>query len=146
MVLHELEGFSYATALDLKLGCHTLRLDQDASKICTIILPWGKYTPTWVNNGYGRFSRHILEKKVELIESQEDVGAHLDDLLCISWGSLEDQLDNLDGFSSNFATLTQRSMWKKWHSLHLKLNTWRHLHTSNSNKAQSNKFQGIIAI
>jgi hypothetical protein len=44
MVLQEIEGFSYATALDLNMGCYTIRLDPDASKICTIIFPWGKYT------------------------------------------------------------------------------------------------------
>jgi hypothetical protein len=45
-VLQELEGFSYATALDLNKGYYTIRLDQDASNICTIIFPLGKYTPT----------------------------------------------------------------------------------------------------
>ena len=41
-VLQELEGFTYATVLDLNMG-YTLRLDPDSSKICTIIFPWGKY-------------------------------------------------------------------------------------------------------
>ena len=43
-VLQELEGFTYATTLDLNMGYYTIRLDPDASKICTIILPWGKYS------------------------------------------------------------------------------------------------------
>jgi hypothetical protein len=38
-VLQKLEGFTYATALDLNMGYYTIRLDPDASKICTIILP-----------------------------------------------------------------------------------------------------------
>ena len=42
-VLQELEGLSYATALDLKMGYYTLRLDPNAQSICTIITPWGKY-------------------------------------------------------------------------------------------------------
>ena len=41
-VLQELEGFTYATALDINTGYYTIRLDPDASKICTIIFPWGK--------------------------------------------------------------------------------------------------------
>jgi hypothetical protein len=32
-----------ATALDLNMGYYTIRLDPDASRICTIIFPWGKY-------------------------------------------------------------------------------------------------------
>eukprot|EP00804_Cyclotella_cryptica_P023072 CCRYP_000324-RA/>CCRYP_000324-RA protein AED:0.44 eAED:0.44 QI:0/-1/0/1/-1/1/1/0/215 len=43
-VLQELEGFTYATALDLNMGYYTIRLDPDAPKICTIIFPWGKYS------------------------------------------------------------------------------------------------------
>ncbi len=32
-VLQELEGFTYATALDLNMGFYTIRLDPDSSKI-----------------------------------------------------------------------------------------------------------------
>jgi hypothetical protein len=34
MVLQEIEGFTFATALDLNMGYYTIRLDPDASKIC----------------------------------------------------------------------------------------------------------------
>ncbi len=37
--LQEIEGFSCATALDLNMGYYTMRLDPDASNICTIIFP-----------------------------------------------------------------------------------------------------------
>jgi hypothetical protein len=43
-VLQEIKGFSYATALDLNMGYYTIRLDPDASKICMVIFPWGKYS------------------------------------------------------------------------------------------------------
>jgi hypothetical protein len=36
-ILQELEGFTYATALDLNMGYYTIRLDPTASKMCTII-------------------------------------------------------------------------------------------------------------
>jgi hypothetical protein len=39
MVMKEIEGFSFATALDLNMGYYTIRLDPDASKTCTIIFP-----------------------------------------------------------------------------------------------------------
>jgi hypothetical protein len=44
MILQELENFTYATALDLNMGYYTIRLDPMASKMCTIIFPWGKYS------------------------------------------------------------------------------------------------------
>ncbi len=43
-ILQELEGFTFATALDLNRGYYTIRLDPDASKICTIIFLSGKYS------------------------------------------------------------------------------------------------------
>ncbi len=42
-VLQKLEGFTFATALDLNMGYYTIRLDPTASRI-TIIFPWGKYS------------------------------------------------------------------------------------------------------
>ncbi len=36
MILQELEGFTYATALDLNMGYHTIRLYPTGSEMCTI--------------------------------------------------------------------------------------------------------------
>eukprot|EP00957_Ditylum_brightwellii_P072025 5474585-Ditylum_brightwellii.AAC.1 len=41
-IMQKLQGFAYMTALDLNMGYHTICLDLDAQKICTIILPWDK--------------------------------------------------------------------------------------------------------
>ncbi len=45
-VAQELRGFTYATDLDLNQvwATKTIRLDPDASRICTINFPWGKYS------------------------------------------------------------------------------------------------------
>jgi hypothetical protein len=40
-VLQEVEGFTFAAALDFNMGYYTIRLDPDTFKICTIIFPWG---------------------------------------------------------------------------------------------------------
>ncbi len=42
--LQELEGFTYATALDLNMGYYTIGLDPRAVEMFTIIFPWGKYS------------------------------------------------------------------------------------------------------
>ncbi len=41
ITLQELEGFTYASTLDLNMGYYTIRLDPTAAKTCTIIFPWG---------------------------------------------------------------------------------------------------------
>ncbi len=96
IVLQELEGFSFATALDLNMGYYTIRVDPDASKICTIIFPWGKYSYKRLLMGIAGSQDIFQGKMSELMESLEYVRAYLDDLLCISKLSLEDHLEKLE--------------------------------------------------
>ncbi len=95
-VLQEIKGFSYATALDLNMGYYTIRLDPDASNICTVIFPWGKYSYKRLPMGIAGSPDIFQEKMLELMESLEFVRAYLDNLLCISKLSLEDHLEKLE--------------------------------------------------
>jgi hypothetical protein len=83
-VLQEIQGFLFATALDLNMGYYTNRLDPDASKICTIIFPWGKYCYKQLPMGIAGSPDMFHGKMSALMESLECVRAYLDDLLCIS--------------------------------------------------------------
>jgi hypothetical protein len=96
MVLQELKSFSFETTLDLNMGYYTIRLDSDASKICTKIFPWGKYSSKQLPMGIAGCPDIFQEKMSELMESLEYVQAYLDDLLCISTSSLEDHLEKLE--------------------------------------------------
>ena len=42
-LLLKLEGFQYVTSLDLNMGCYHIELSPDSKRLCTIVLPWGKY-------------------------------------------------------------------------------------------------------
>jgi hypothetical protein len=42
-LLRKLSGFKYATAIDLIMGYYHIPLDLEPQKLCTTILPWGKY-------------------------------------------------------------------------------------------------------
>jgi hypothetical protein len=96
MVLQEIEGFSYATALDLNMGYYTIRLDPDASIIFTIIFPLGKYSYKRLPMGIAGSPDIFQRTMSELMESLEYVRAYLDDLLCISKLSLEDNQEKLE--------------------------------------------------
>ncbi len=85
----EIEGFSYATTLDLNMGYFTITLDPDASRVCTKVYPWG------LSMGIAGSPDIIQEKMVDLIATMEFVKTYLDDLLIISTGSLEDHLKKL---------------------------------------------------
>ena len=73
-ILQELEGFTYDTALDLNMGYYTIRLDPMASKMCTIIFPWGKYSykrlPTM---GFGGSANIFQAQIMDLMASLEFV-------------------------------------------------------------------------
>ena len=80
-VLQELDGFTFATALDLNMGYYTIRLDPDASKICTIIFPWGKYSYLRLPMGIAGSPDIFQAKMSELMVAFEFVRTYLDDLL-----------------------------------------------------------------
>ena len=42
-MLLKVSNFTYATALDLVMGYYNIKLSDDASKLCTITTPFGKY-------------------------------------------------------------------------------------------------------
>jgi hypothetical protein len=46
-MIRSMEGFTFASALDLNMGYYHIKLDNDADaqKLCTIVFPWhmGKY-------------------------------------------------------------------------------------------------------
>jgi hypothetical protein len=85
-VLQELGGFTYATALDLNMdmGYYTIKLDPDASRICTIIFPWGKYSYKRLPMGVAGSPDIFQAKMSELMVDLEFVRTYLDDLLTIT--------------------------------------------------------------
>jgi len=95
--LQELEGFTYATALDLNMGYYTIRLNPRAVEMFTIIFPWGKYSYQRLPMGYaGSGWADIFQAEMmKLLEALEYVRAYIGDLLVITRGTLEDHLEKL---------------------------------------------------
>ena len=83
-VMKKLEGFQYATALDLNMGYYTLRLDPDAQKICTLITPFGKYAYLRLPMGVSCSPDIFQEKMSDLVAGLDFARTYLDDLLCLS--------------------------------------------------------------
>ena len=93
--LQELEGFTYAMALDLNMGYYTIRLDPRAVEMFTIIFPWGKYSYQRLPMGYAGSVDIFQAEMMKLMEALEYVRAYIDDLLVITRGTLEDHLEKL---------------------------------------------------
>ncbi len=66
-------------ALDLNMGYYTIRLDPDASRICTVIFPWGKYSYKRLLMSIAGSPDIFQSKMSEQMESLEYVRAYLDD-------------------------------------------------------------------
>jgi hypothetical protein len=94
-MLLELEGFTYAMALDLNMGYYTIRFDPRAVEMFTIIFPWGKYSYQRLSMGYDGSADIFQAEMMKLMEALEYVRAYIDDLLVITRGTLEDHLEKL---------------------------------------------------
>jgi hypothetical protein len=146
MVLQEIEGFFYATALDLNMGYYTIRFDPDASKICTIIFPWGKYSHKRLPMGIAGSPDIFQGKMLELMETLEYVKAYFDDLLCISKLSLEDHLEKLEEVLKQLCDAGLKVDAAKWTFCALVIEYLGYVLTRDGIKPRSNKVQAILAI
>ena len=83
-MLQKLEGFKYATALDLNMGYYTIRLNPDAQRLCTIVLPWGKYKYLRLPMGISGAPDIFQAKMSSLMAGLEFVRVYLDDCLILN--------------------------------------------------------------
>jgi hypothetical protein len=95
-ILQKLEGFMYATSLDLNMGYYHIELTPTASSYCTVVFPWGKYEYLRLPMGLCNSPDIFQEKMGDLVAGLEFARAYIDDLLVISSGSLADHLEKLE--------------------------------------------------
>ena len=63
-ILQKMERLKYATAVDLRKGYYHTPLDKATQKLCTTVLPWGKYSYERLPMGIAT-SPHIFPKSHE---------------------------------------------------------------------------------
>jgi putative transposase len=95
-LLQRLSGFKYATAIDLSMCYYHIPLDEYSQKLCTTILPWGKYhyqrLPRGIKNSPDIFKAVIND----LLGDLDFPLVYLDDILITSNGSFQDHLQKLN--------------------------------------------------
>ena len=64
-MLLNLEGFQYATSLDLNMGYY-ISISEQASNLCTIIPPWVKYRYKRLPMGLSPYLENFQEKINEM--------------------------------------------------------------------------------
>ncbi len=94
--LQDLEGFTYATTLDLNMGYYAIRLDPTAAKMCTIIFPWGKYSYQRLPMGFAGSADIFQAEMGNLMAALEYIRAYIDNLLVITKNSHDNHLGRLE--------------------------------------------------
>ncbi len=122
-ILQELEGFTYATALDVNMGYYTIRLDPTTSEMCTIIFPWGKYSCKRLPMGFGGLADIFQAQIMDLMTSIKFIRAYIDDVLIITREILDDHLQKWRQYSPDCVMPDSKSMRLSYCSAHMKLNT-----------------------
>jgi hypothetical protein len=89
-ILRKLSGFKYTTAIDLRMGYYHIPLDLEAQKVCTIILPWGKYQYKRLPMGV-KTSSDISQRIIyELLGDIPNIQVYLEYILITSNGTFEE--------------------------------------------------------
>ena len=91
-----LEGFKFATSLDLNMGYYHLELSARSKELCTIVLPFGKFEHQRVPMGLCNSPDIFQEKMNELFEGLDFVRACIDDLLVLTKGNFDEHLERLE--------------------------------------------------
>ena len=95
-MLLKLEGFQFATSLDLNMGYYHIVLSGKSRELCTIVFPFGKYEYQRLPMGLCNSPDIFQERMSELFADIENVRAYIDDLLCLTCSTWEDHLCKLD--------------------------------------------------
>jgi hypothetical protein len=125
---------------------YTIRLDPYASKIGTIIFPWGKYSYKRLPFCIAGSCDIFQSKMLELVESLEYVQAYLDDLLCILRSSLKDHLKKLEEVLRRLRKAGLKVNAEKSTFCALEIEYLGYILTRDGIKPQSIKVQAILAI
>ena len=95
-MLLKLEGFTFVTSLDINMGYYHIILSPNASRLCTKVLPWGKYEYQRLPMGLCNSPDIFQEKMTSLMAGLEFVRAYIDDLLCITKSDWDNHLTKLE--------------------------------------------------
>ena len=80
-MLLKLEGFQYATSLDLNMGWYHIWLSKNESNLCTIIIPWGKYCYKRLPMGVADSLDISQQNMIDLFHGFKFICAYIYDLL-----------------------------------------------------------------
>jgi hypothetical protein len=80
-ILWKVQGFTYATCLDLYCGYYHFELDKKSKLLCRIILPWGRYVYAPLPKGCMPSSDIFQGHMTKTFYDFEDVIVYIDNII-----------------------------------------------------------------
>jgi hypothetical protein len=128
------------------LGYYTISLDLDASKICTIIVPWRKHSHKRLPIGIAGSPNIFQEKMSNLMATLKFIQTYLHDLLIVTKGSLEDHLEKLSLVLTRLQDTGLKIIADKTEFCVLETEYLGSILTRDGIKPQPNKVQVMLAL
>jgi hypothetical protein len=95
-LFQRIDGYNFASTLDLHLGFHHVLLSEYASNVFTTVLPWGKYSYVRMPLGYtgapSVFQQHRMD---EILGDLPFCACFIDDIAIWTKGSFKLHLQQL---------------------------------------------------
>ena len=95
-MLLNLEGFQYATSIELNMGYYHIYFRKQAINLCTIIQPWGTYWYKRLPMGVSNSPYIFREKMNGMFRGFEFIQVYIGDLLIITNGDWSYHLEQLE--------------------------------------------------
>ena len=94
-VIWRMNGFTFATCLDLNRGYYHFVLDEESSKLCGIVLPWGTYCYTRLPQGLMVSSDIFQQKMSHIFAEFDDVIVYIDNIILYTKSTFEHHVQRL---------------------------------------------------
>jgi len=94
-VIWKMNGFTFATRLDLNRGYYHFVLDRESQKLCGIVLPWGNYAYRCLPQGCVVASDVFQYKMIMILSIFEDIIVYIDNILLYTKKTFQHHLQRL---------------------------------------------------
>ena len=94
-VIWKVQGFTFATCLDLNRGYYHFELDDESKLLCGIILPWGRYVYSRLPQGCMPSSDIFQGHMTKIFYDFEDIIVYIDNIILFTKSSFEHHVQRL---------------------------------------------------
>jgi len=95
-VIWKMNGFTFATCLDLNRGYYHFVLDEESRKLCGIVLPWGRYSYARLPQGLMPSSDIFQSYMMSIFSEFEDIIVYIDNIILFTKRSFDHHVQRLD--------------------------------------------------